>query len=75
LTIVFFPETNQLQLENVDHLFESGNKITRRVFRAKGGRTVEAVWHQCARGLQAKKGSDGLEGMGKGDVVKEVEGV
>lgn len=61
----FFPETNQLKLEDIDHLFESGYKITRGLFRAKGGRTVEAGWHQRARGLQAEKGEDELEGMGE----------
>ncbi len=41
----FFPETNQLQLEDIDHLFESGG-ITGGVFTAKGGKTVEAGYHQ-----------------------------
>lgn len=37
----FFPETNQLGLEDVDHLFEKGG-FTGGVFSSKGGRTVEA---------------------------------
>ena len=41
----FFPETNQLQLEDIDHLFEKGG-ITGGVFTSKGGRTVEAGYHQ-----------------------------
>jgi len=36
----FFPETNQLNLEDVDHLFDKGG-ITGGVFTSKGGRTVE----------------------------------
>jgi hypothetical protein len=35
----FFPKTNQLVLEDIDHLFEGGG-VTGGVFRAKGGRTV-----------------------------------
>jgi len=35
----FFPETNQLHLEDIDHLFEAGG-VTGGVFKAKGGRTV-----------------------------------
>ncbi|PMD40086.1 hypothetical protein L207DRAFT_634558 [Hyaloscypha variabilis F] len=31
----FFPETNQLELEDIDHLFERGG-VTDCVFRAKG---------------------------------------
>ena len=40
----FFPETAQLELEDVDHLFEAGG-ITGGVFKAKGGRTVERGSH------------------------------
>jgi hypothetical protein len=40
----FFPETNQLQLEDIDHLFEKGG-VTGGVFKSKGGRTVEAGYH------------------------------
>jgi len=40
----FFPETNQLNLEDVDHLFEKGG-VTGGVFQAKGGRTVEPGAH------------------------------
>jgi hypothetical protein len=42
----FFPETNQLELEDIDHIFEGGDKITRGVFGAKGGRTVERSVHE-----------------------------
>jgi hypothetical protein len=35
----FFPETSQLQVEDIDRLFDSGG-ITGGVLRAKGGRTV-----------------------------------
>lgn len=41
----FFPETNQLNLEDVDHLFDKGG-ITCGVFTSKGGRTVEAGRNQ-----------------------------
>jgi len=70
----FFPETNQLQFEDIDHLFEGGDRITRGVFRAKGGRTAEAGWHQRAKGVLAEKGEDGL-GEGEGKLVKGVEDV
>ena len=40
----FFPETNQLELEDVDHLFEKGG-ITGGVWSSKGGRTVEHHQH------------------------------
>lgn len=40
----FFPETNQLMLEDIDHLFEAGG-VTGGVFKAKGGRTVEPGYH------------------------------
>lgn len=42
----FFPETNQLELEDIDHIFEGGDKITRGVFGAKGGRTVDRSVHE-----------------------------
>jgi hypothetical protein len=32
----FFPKTNQLVFEDIDHLFEGGG-VTGGVFRAKGG--------------------------------------
>jgi Sugar (and other) transporter len=41
----FFPETNQLKLEDIDHLFERGG-VTGGVFKAKGGRTVEPGYHE-----------------------------
>lgn len=41
----FFPETNQLELEDIDHLFDKGG-ITGGVFSSKGGRTVERRFHQ-----------------------------
>ena len=57
----FFPETNQLQLEDVDHLFEAGG-ITGGVFNAKGGRTVEPGYHARvpnAYGVEKGNGFDG----------------
>lgn len=44
----FFPETGQLKLEDIDHLFEGGG-ITGGVFNAKGGRTVEPGYHERGR--------------------------
>jgi MFS family permease len=41
----FFPETNQLELEDIDHLFDKGG-LTGGVFSSKGGRTVERRQHQ-----------------------------
>ena len=41
----FFPETNQLHLEDIGHLFERGG-VTGGVWRATGGRTVEPGWHE-----------------------------
>ncbi|RFU30784.1 hypothetical protein B7463_g5557, partial [Scytalidium lignicola] len=39
----FFPETNQLELEDIDHLFEKGG-ITGGVFKSRG-KTVERNYH------------------------------
>jgi hypothetical protein len=44
IVYTFFPETNQLQLEDIDHLFEQGG-ATGGVFRSKGGKTVEPGHH------------------------------
>ncbi|RDW77152.1 hypothetical protein BP6252_05205 [Coleophoma cylindrospora] len=41
----FFPETSQLDLEDVDHLFEAGG-WSGGVFGANGGRTVVAGYHR-----------------------------
>lgn len=41
----FFPETNQLELEDIDHLFDKGG-ITGGVWTSKGGRTVERKHHE-----------------------------
>ncbi|TVY57074.1 Sugar transporter STL1 [Lachnellula cervina] len=49
----FFPETNQLGLEDVDHLFEQGG-LTGGVFGAKGGRTVEPGVHERVPDLGEK---------------------
>jgi hypothetical protein len=62
----FFPETNQLKLEDIDHLFERGG-VTGGVFRAKGGRTVEPGFHERVRGVESVEkgvgfGSEHLEG-------------
>ena len=65
---MFFPETNQLRLEDIDHLFEEGG-ITGGVWRSKGGRTVEPGYHARVPNMEGVvKG--GLE-MGMG---VEVEG-
>lgn len=65
---MFFPETNQLRLEDIDHLFEKGG-ITGGVWRSKGGRTVEPGYHARVPNMEGVvKG--GLE-MGMG---VEVEG-
>ena len=56
----FFPETNQLGLEDVDHLFEKGG-ITGGVFKAKGGRTVEPGVHERVPELMGEKGVSGGE--------------
>ena len=46
----FFPETNQLELEDIDHLFDKGG-ITGGVWGSKGGRTVEHGGHVRDVGL------------------------
>jgi len=55
----FFPETNQLNLEDIDHLFEAGG-ITGGVFKAKGGRTVEPGYHQSHPNTEGIEKEDGL---------------
>jgi hypothetical protein len=57
----FFPETNQLKLEDIDHLFERGG-ATGGVFRAKGGRTVEPGFHERARGVEGAENGLGFGG-------------
>lgn len=49
----FFPETNQLELEDIDHLFDKGG-ITGGVFQSKGGRTVERRAHAREVGLSVQ---------------------
>lgn len=44
IVYAFFPETANLQLEDIDHLFDKGG-ITGGVLKAKGGRTVEPGHH------------------------------
>jgi hypothetical protein len=46
----FFPETNQLELEDIGHLFDRGG-ITGGVWGSKGGRTVEHGGHVRDVGL------------------------
>jgi len=60
----FFPETNQLRLEDVDHLFEKGG-FTGGVFTAKGGRTIEVGYHAQVLFSREK----GME-MGERDVAR-----
>ncbi|KIN04762.1 hypothetical protein OIDMADRAFT_25390 [Oidiodendron maius Zn] len=68
IVYMFFPETNQLRLEDIDHLFEEGG-ITGVVWRSKGERTVEPGYHARVPNMEGvAKG--GLE-MGMG---VEVEG-
>jgi hypothetical protein len=50
----FFPEMNQLELEDIDHLFERGG-VTDCVFRAKGWRTVETGEHERESGVKEGK--------------------
>jgi hypothetical protein len=56
----FFPETNQLQLEDIDHLFEAGG-VTGGVFKAKGGRTVEPGYHASMRNADGMEKGRGLD--------------
>lgn len=44
IVYAFFPETNQLELEDIDHLFDKGG-LTGGVWESKGGRTVEPGGH------------------------------
>jgi hypothetical protein len=57
----FFPETSQLQLEDIDHLFEKQG-VTGGVFTSKGGRTVEPGYHARVPNLDrvVKSGLDGV---------------
>ncbi|KAI9660042.1 MAG: hypothetical protein M1821_001394 [Bathelium mastoideum] len=49
----FFPETNQLSLEDIDHLFEGGG-ITGGVFKSRG-RPVQSHVHEMETGLEDQK--------------------
>jgi hypothetical protein len=50
----FFPETNQLNLEDVDHLFEKGG-VTGGVFKAKGKGRWSRVGIGVMRGLWMRR--------------------
>ena len=54
IVYVFFPETNGLELEDIDHLFDKGG-LTGGVWSSKGGRTVEPGGHARDAGLQNEK--------------------
>lgn len=57
-----FSETNQLQLEDIDHLFEKGG-ITGGVFTSKGGRTVKAGYHARVPNMHGvEKGAEFFRG-------------
>jgi hypothetical protein len=56
----FFPETNQLELEDIDHLFEKGG-ITGGVFESRG-KTVQRNYHTT---------HPNLEGIEKGLAIEE----
>ncbi|KAI0717065.1 general substrate transporter [Earliella scabrosa] len=60
LVYVFFPETEGLELEDVDHIFEKGG-ITGGVWGSPGGRTVER--RRIARDVEdaEKREKDGVE--------------
>ncbi|GAB7350276.1 hypothetical protein MBLNU459_g0917t3 [Dothideomycetes sp. NU459] len=62
LVYCFFPETNGLQLEDIDHLFEKGG-ITGGVIHAKGGRTVQPGYHSTHPNNEGVK-KDRYEAMG-----------
>lgn len=59
IVYTFFPETNGLELEDVDHLFEKGG-LTGGVWTSKGGRTVRRREHMD----QLEEG--GLDGSMRG---------
>lgn len=59
----FFPETNQLELEDVDHLFEAGG-VTGGVLRSRG-KTVQRRHHE--RHVDGK-----LEMMAQVDYARQV---
>lgn len=69
---IFFPETANLSLEDVDHLFEKGG-ITGGVWGAPGGRTVIAHSDRLAGANATKSERDEEKADGAGGQVKHVE--
>ena len=63
IVYAFFPETAGLQLEDIDHIFESGG-ITGGVLKAKGGRTVEPGYHASHPNLEGLRKDLGDRGIG-----------
>lgn len=51
IVYAFFPETNGLELEDIDHMFEKGG-ITGGVWSSNGGRTVQRHAHERSAGLR-----------------------
>lgn len=60
IAYAFFPETTNLQLEDIDHLFDKGG-ITGGVLRAKGGTTVEPGYHAYQANLIGERKGTGEE--------------
>lgn len=61
LVYAFFPETNGLELEDIDHLFDKGG-ITGGVWTSKGGRTVEHGFHDEQVGLDRRPSEKAISG-------------
>lgn len=59
IVYAFFPETNQLELEDIDHLFDKGG-LTGGVWQSKGGGIVEHGGHvrdvSLSDGMPARNG-------------------
>ncbi|TKA73540.1 hypothetical protein B0A49_07712 [Cryomyces minteri] len=71
IVYAFFPETNQLELEDLDHIFTSGDKITRGVWGAKGGYTVRRHAHE--RDIGGDVGGDKAHDKKAGHGVLDLE--
>lgn len=69
LVYCFFPETSQLVLEDIDHLFEAGG-WSGGVWEAKGGRTVEPGHHARVVAVESMEKGGQFEGqLGEVDEV------
>ncbi|KAL2354297.1 general substrate transporter [Cryomyces antarcticus] len=73
IVYAFFPETNQLELEDLDHIFAGGDKITRGVWGAKGGYTVRRHAHErdFGRDVGGDKAHDKKAGHGSEESTEE----